>query len=80
MERASQHDDPDLKARSDALRRAAGYRVDGRLDPIVRRRSVTRKVLTFLVIALVVGFAIDFLNRPIHTPPLRAYGWKAIHP
>ena len=63
MERASQHDDPDLKARSDALRRAAGYRVDGRLDPIVRRRSVTRKVLTFLVIALVFGFAIDFANR-----------------
>ena len=63
MGRASQHDDPDLKARSDALRRAAGYRVDGRLDPIVRRRSVTRKVLTFLVIALVFGFAIDFANR-----------------
>ena len=63
MERASQHDDPDLKARSDALRRAAGSRVDGRLDPIVRRRSVTRKVLTFLVIALVFGFAIDFANR-----------------
>ncbi|WP_341648223.1 hypothetical protein [Thauera humireducens] len=63
MERDSQHDDPDLKARSDALRRAAGYRVDGRLDPIVRRRSVTRKVLTFLVIALVFGFAIDFANR-----------------
>ena len=63
MERDSKHCDPDLEARSDALLRAAGYRVDGRLDPIVRRRSVTRKVLTFLVIALVVGFAIDFLNR-----------------
>lgn len=63
MERDSQHDDPDIQARSDALRRAAGYRVNGRLDPIVRRRSVTRKVLTFLVIALVFGFAIDFANR-----------------
>lgn len=63
MERDSQHDGPDLKARSDALLRAAGYKVDGRLDPIVRRRSVTRKILTFLAIAVVVGFAIDFLNR-----------------
>ena len=63
MERDSQHGDPYLKARSDALLRAAGYRVDGRPDPIVRRRSVARKVLTFLVIALVFGLAIDFVIR-----------------
>lgn len=80
MERDSQHRDLDLKARSDALLRAAGYRVDGRLDLIVSRRSATREVLTFLVIALVFGFAIDFVIRLDPHAAARVYGWKAIHP
>lgn len=63
MERDSKRCDPDFKARSDTLLGAAGYRVDGRLDRTVRRTSILRQALTFLVIALVVGFAIDFVIR-----------------
>ena len=63
MERASQHDDPDLKG---TIRRApACGGLSGRWSsrPHRRKKVSHEEGLTFLVIALVFGFAIDFANR-----------------